>query len=71
MSQPRQFYVYILASRRNGTLFTGITGDLAKRVWQHKNNVIDGFTSRYDVHRLVWYETHQDVNAAIHREKCI
>ena len=71
MSQPRQYYVYIMASRRNGTLYTGVTNDLFKRAYQHRNDVIRGFTRQYGVHRLVWYEVHQEVNAAIHREKCI
>ncbi|HEX3429405.1 MAG TPA: GIY-YIG nuclease family protein [Rhizomicrobium sp.] len=71
MSEPRQYCVYILASGRNGTLYTGVTGDLVMRVYDHRNNVIPGFTSRYAVHRLVWYEVHREVNAAIRREKCI
>jgi len=65
------YYVYTLASRRNGTLYTGVTSDLVKRVWEHKNDVIEGFTKRYAVHILVWYETHVDVNVAIGREKQI
>ena len=71
MSQPRHYYVYIIASRRNGTLYTGVTNDLAKRAYQHRNDSIRGFSSRYGVHRLVWYELHHDIRAAIHREKCI
>ena len=66
-----QYSVYILASKRNGTLYTGVTNDLRRRVSQHRNDEIDGFTKRYRVHRLVWYEVHQDIKAAIHREKCI
>ena len=61
--------VYILASRRNGTLHTGVTGDLVKRVWEHRNDVVGGFTRRYKVHRLVWFELHEDMTAAITREK--
>ena len=53
------FFVYILASERNGTLYTGMTDDLVKRVWQHRNNVIPGFTQRYGVKMLVWYEPHR------------
>jgi putative endonuclease len=71
MSQARHYYVYIMASRGNGTLYTGVTNDLAMRASQHRSNSIRGFTSRYGVHRLVRYEIHQDINAAIHREKCI
>ena len=71
MSRPLQYYVYIMASRRNGTLYTGVTNDLAKRTSQHRNDSIQGFTWRYEVHRLVWYEIFQDINAAIRREKCI
>ena len=61
--------VYILASRRNGTLYTGVTSDLAQRVWQHKNDLADGFTRQYGVHRLVWYEPHPTMESAIQREK--
>jgi len=71
MCRFRQYYVYILASRRNGTLHTGVTKELSYRISQHKSDVIDGFTKRYGVHRLVWFEVHQEIHAAIHREKCI
>ena len=71
MSQSGNYFVYILASRRNGTLYIGVTGDLRRRVSQHKNDAISGFTERYGVHRLVWFESHRDVRAAIHREKRI
>lgn len=67
----KQFYVYILASQRNGTLYTGVTSNLVKRVWQHRNGEIDGFTKKYDVKRLVYYETHQTAEPAIKREKKI
>ena len=63
--------VYILASKRNGTLYTGVTGDLIKRTWEHKNNRAEGFTQRYGVHILVYYELHADMLAAITREKQI
>ena len=66
MKQPA---VYILASRRNGTLYIGVTSDLVQRVWQHRNNVVDGFTKRYGVHMLVWFELHEDMVSAITREK--
>ena len=65
----KQPAVYILASKRNGTLYVGVSSDLAKRVWEHRSDVVEGFTSRYGVHRLVYYETHDDMEAAILREK--
>ena len=71
MRHPHQYYVYIMSSGRYGTLYTGVTNDLVKRAFEHRNGSIRGFTQRYRVHRLVWYETHNDINAAIHREKCI
>jgi len=67
----KQPCVYILASRRNGTLYVGVTSDLVKRVYQHRNNMVDGFTKRYGVHDLVWYEVHQCMESAILREKQI
>ena len=63
--------VYILASRPNGTLYVGITSDLLKRVWEHKNDLVHGFTKRYRVHKLVWYEVHETMDSAIQREKKI
>ena len=63
--------VYILASKRNGTLYTGVTSDLRKRVWEHKNDFVEGFTKRYGVHRLMYFEMHQDMLSAITREKQI
>jgi putative endonuclease len=68
MKQP---FVYILASRRNGTLYTGVTSNLIQRVWQHKNNLVEGFTKKYGVHTLVWFEPHQTMQSAIEREKGI
>jgi len=65
----KQPAVYILASKRNGTLYIGVTSDLAKRVWQHKNDVFEGFTKRYGVHMLVYYEMHASMVEAIQREK--
>ncbi len=62
-------YVYILASRRNGTLYTGITSDIVHRAWQHENEVFEGFTKKYGVHRLVWFETFESIVDAIAREK--
>lgn len=64
----RQFYVYILASRSRN-LYTGITSNLVQRVYQHKQKQLPGFTARYNIHRLVYYETYQDVRLAISREK--
>ncbi len=61
--------MYILASKKNGVLYVGITNDLVKRIYQHKNNLIEGFTKKYFVHRLVYYETHNNINNAITREK--
>ena len=63
--------VYILASKPNGTLYVGVTSDLIQRIWQHKNNLVEGFTKRYGVHRLVWYEVHESMESAIQREKAI
>ena len=62
---------YILASKKRGTLYTGVTSDLAQRVWQHKNDLVEGFTQKYGVHNLVWYETHDNMESAITREKRI
>jgi putative endonuclease len=63
------YYVYLLASKRNGTLYLGVTNDLVRRTWEHKEDFIKGFTSRYQVHYLVWYEIHESIEAAIRREK--
>jgi putative endonuclease len=63
------FYVYMLASRRNGTLYIGMTDDLLKRVWQHREGVIAGFTRDYRVKNLVWYETHDSRESALARER--
>jgi len=67
----RQPCVYLLTSKRNGTLYTGVTSDLLKRIWEHKNNQVEGFTSKYRVHTLVWYEMHDTMESAIQREKAI
>ena len=63
--------VYLLASRRNGTLYVGVTSDLPKRIWEHRNHVVEGFTKRYAVGLLVWYEQHDSMVSAIAREKAI
>ena len=68
MKQPA---IYILASQRNGTLYIGVTSDLVQRVWQHKNDVVEGFAKKYGVHSLVYYELHDDMENAILREKRI
>ncbi len=65
------FYVYILASERNGTLYVGVTSDLIKRTWQHRQGEIEGFTQKYKVRTLVYYEVHQNSESAIIREKQI
>ena len=61
--------VYILASQRNGTLYIGVTSDLLQRVWQHKQGQVEGFTKKHNVHLLVYYEYHEDMDSAIRREK--
>jgi putative endonuclease len=65
----KQYYVYILAKGRNSTFYVGITSDLTKRIWEHKNNAADGFTKKYDVKNLVYFETFSDPENAIKREK--
>ncbi|MDQ7779792.1 MAG: GIY-YIG nuclease family protein [Planctomycetota bacterium] len=65
----KTYYVYMLASKKNGTLYVGVTNDLIKRVYQHRNNLIAGFTSKYSVHRLVYHEQYAGIRFAIAREK--
>ncbi|MDP2953675.1 MAG: GIY-YIG nuclease family protein [Chloroflexota bacterium] len=65
----KQYFVYVLASKRNGTLYIGITSDLTKRLYEHRNNLVDGFTKRYNIHTLVYYEITGDVNSALLRER--
>ena len=65
------YYVYLLASQRNGTLYLGVTSDLVKRISQHKNDLAEGFTKKYGVKLLVWFEYHTDINEAILCEKQI
>jgi putative endonuclease len=67
----KRFYVYILSSRKHGTLYTGVTSDLIKRIYDHKKDLADGFTKKYQVHNLVWFETHETAETAIMREKQI
>ena len=66
MKQP---CTYILANKPNGTLYVGVTSELPKRVWQHKNDLAEGFTRKYQIHLLVWYEHHETMESAINREK--
>lgn len=68
MKQP---CVYQLASKRNGTLYVGVTSNLVQRIWQHKEGLVEGFTKMYDVKTLVWYEPHATMESAITREKKI
>ncbi len=65
----KQYCVYILASKKDGVLYIGVTSNLQKRIWEHKNNVVEGFTKEYFVHRLVYFEQTTDVNSALLREK--
>ena len=69
MARTKQPCVYILASKRNGTLYVGVTSDLVKRGWEHRTSTVEGFTKRYGVHALVYYEMHEDMISAITREK--
>ena len=71
MSRERIPCVYILASRPRGTLYIGVTSDLPGRIWQHKHDQVDGFTRRYGIHTLVWYEVHARMESAILREKAL
>lgn len=68
MKQP---CVYIMASQKNGTLYIGVTSDLVQRIWQHRNSQADGFTKKYAIHTLVWFEPHVAMESAISREKTI
>ncbi len=67
----KYYYVYILASKRDGTLYIGVTNDLLRRVYEHKNCLVEGFTKKYNVKTLVYYEQTTDIESAILREKCI
>ncbi|MBU0769492.1 MAG: GIY-YIG nuclease family protein [Proteobacteria bacterium] len=64
-----QFYVYILASKRNGTLYIGVTSELPKRIWEHKEGLVEGFTKKYNIKILVYFEVHEHIESAITREK--
>ena len=65
----KHFCVYMLADGPNGTLYVGMTSDLRKRIYEHKNGLVEGFTSRYKIHSLVWYEVHESAESAIARER--
>ena len=67
----KTMYVYILTNKHNTTLYVGVTSDLVRRVWEHKNKVYDGFTARYNIDKLVYYETYEDELTAIEREKTL
>jgi putative endonuclease len=67
----REPAVYILTNKRNGTLYVGVTSSLIKRIWEHRNNAVAGFTKRYELHLLVWYEMHNTMESAIKREKTV
>jgi len=71
MAREHRYFVYMLASKMNGTLYVGVTNDIVARTWQHRNDLVEGFTKRYGVHRLVWFEEHGDIHDAIAREKQI
>jgi putative endonuclease len=65
----KNYYVYILASKRNGTLYIGVTNDLIRRVYEHKNGLVEGFSKKYQTHLLIYFEMTTDINSAIEREK--
>jgi putative endonuclease len=67
----RLYYVYMMASKKDGVIYIGVTNDLVRRVYEHRNNLIDGFTKKYFVHRLVYYEQTTDIRCAIEREKSL
>jgi putative endonuclease len=69
--RSKQSYVYILASGKHGTLYVGVTSDIIRRIYEHKEGLAEGFTKQYNVHRLVYYEIFGSIPDAIHREKCI
>ncbi len=67
----KYYYVYILANEHNGTLYTGVTNNLQRRIYEHKNGLLEGFTKKYNIKTLIYYEQTTDVESAIAREKCI
>ena len=68
---PTDMYVYIVTNKPRGTLYIGVTGDVRNRVWQHRSHILDGFTDRYNLERLVWFEPHTEPTLAIQREKSL
>lgn len=71
LMSAKQFCVYLMANQRNGTLYVGVTSGLAKRIWEHKNSFVEGFTKQHAIKMLVWYEVHENAESAITREKQI
>ena len=69
IKQMANYFVYILASKRNGTLYIGVTNDLHRRIYEHKEDLVEGFTKKYSIHSLVYYEPCEDIKSAIEREK--
>jgi putative endonuclease len=69
--ESNRYYVYILASQRNGTLYIGVTNDLRRRIFEHKNKIIKGFTAKYNIDKLVYWEVYANPGQAIYREKCL
>lgn len=67
----KSYWVYILTSKKNGTIYIGLTNDLSRRIYEHKEKLINGFMKKYDITHLVYAEEHQDINDAIYREKCL
>jgi len=65
----KTYFIYIVANNKNGTIYIGVTNNLTKRVWEHKNKIFDGFTSKYDLNKLVYFEDYSEINSAIKREK--
>ena len=71
MFMDKQPCVYLLANKRNGSFYVGVTSNLVKRVWEHKSHLVEGFTKKYNVTLLVWYELHSTMESAIHKEKLL
>ena len=71
MITNKQYYVYLISNKNNTTIYTGITSDLKRRIWEHKNSITKGFSSKYNLHKLLYYEVYQDPENAIIREKQI
>jgi putative endonuclease len=69
MIKEKHYYVYIMANKQNGTLYTGVTNDLVRRVNEHRNNLVEGFTKRYGLHKLVYFEATSDIDSALNYEK--